>query len=68
MKSGKKTTQRGAPARRTYKTKETFLRWLHKQDQRKKQTAVPEQKKPAPPPSEELMNWADDGGSVKQDE
>jgi hypothetical protein len=59
------------PSRRTKKTKYSFLRWLHKRNALLERPPAPdkEKEKDAPPLSEplseELMNWVDDGGSVK---
>ena len=49
-------------ARRTYKTKETFLR-LRKQNTPRKQASA-EQLRPEPANSRALMVWADDGGQI----
>ena len=65
MKSQGKPTKSGMPVRRTNKTKEHFLHWRRKQEALKRQTAVSDKDKAAAPPTEELMTWADDGGSVK---
>jgi hypothetical protein len=58
------------PSQRTKKTKYSFLRWLHKRNALKERAPAPGKEKVAPPLaeplSEELMNWADDGGSVEQ--
>jgi hypothetical protein len=54
------------PSRPTKKTKYSFLRWLHKRNALIERVAAPDEKKEIPPLSEELMNWADDGGSVTQ--
>jgi hypothetical protein len=56
-------------ARRTKKTKYSFLRWLHKRNALKERTAAPDKKKEkdALPLSKELMSWVDDGGSVAQE-
>lgn len=67
MKSGKKTNQSGVPAhRRTYKTREDFLRWRRQQIALKKQAG--HKNAPAVSPQAEalmaLMTWVDDGGST----
>jgi hypothetical protein len=60
--------KRVSDSRRTKKTKYSFLRWLHKRNALKERAPAPdkEKEKDAPPLSEELMNWVDDGGSVEQ--
>jgi hypothetical protein len=64
MKPEDKSKRQTAQARRTYKTKDDFLRWLRKQNDLKKQ-AVEEQIWQADPAiTWALMVWADDGGHI----
>ncbi len=60
MKPNDVLKRSATPIRRTYKTKDDFLRWWREQDLLKKQ-AVEEQINSI---SQALMVWADDGGTV----
>lgn len=62
MKPEDKLKQQADQARRTYKTKEDFLRWLRKQDTFKKQAEEEQIRQADPATSQALIVRADDGG------
>lgn len=64
MKSASKLNQPDGSARRTYKTKEDFLRWLREKDRGKGQAAEEKGVPADRANSRALMDWADDGGAT----
>jgi hypothetical protein len=64
MKPEDKSKPQAAQVRRTYKTKEDFLRWLREKEAGKRQAqpeAIPQADSAT---SQALMVWADDGGAT----
>lgn len=57
-----KLKRKTAQVRRTYKTKDDFLRWLRKRDALKKQLAEEQIRQADRAILLALMMWADDGG------
>jgi hypothetical protein len=64
MRPEPKSNRDGTQARRTYKTKDDFLRWLSEKDTRKQPVAQKESKQAYRAISLALMVWADDGGAT----
>lgn len=64
MKPEDKSKRQATQARRTYKTKDDFLRWLRKQNALKKQAAEEQIRQADPVIARALMVWADDGGHI----
>jgi hypothetical protein len=64
MKPEDQSKRQAAPACRTYKTKEDFLRWLREKDPGKKQAQPEEIPQADSATSQALMVWADDGGAT----
>lgn len=64
MKPEDKLKRQPAQARRHYKTKEDFLRWLRKREALKKQAVKEQNTQAASEMARALMVWGDDGGSL----
>jgi hypothetical protein len=66
MKPVGKLIRKSAQVRRSYKTKEDFLRWLREKDARQKRLGQEEITQADRANSQALMVWADDGGATGQ--
>jgi hypothetical protein len=64
MKPVGKLLQKSAQVRRSFKTKEDFLRWLREENARQKRLAQEEITQANRATSQALMVWADDGGTT----
>lgn len=64
MKSKDELKQQAAPERRTYKTKDDFLRWLRKREALKKQAAEEQSKQAERANLLALMVWTNEGGAA----
>jgi hypothetical protein len=64
MKPVGKLLQKSAQVRRSFKTKEDFLRWLREKNARQKRLAQEEITQANRATSQALMVWADDGGTT----
>ena len=64
MKPVSKLTPMSAQVRRSFKTKEDFLRWLREKNARQKRLAQEEITQANRATSQALMVWADDGGTT----